>query len=721
MKNFKRMIGTALAVGLAMIVFGCGGSGFLSESPTEVSSEGSNPVHITFGAEAESGMIGTTDANKDAGGIGIIDMGPGDVQSPAGEWYQIIPVIADLANSGGYEVAVNEDPANPSAGIRCDYAYLSGYMDELLVECSGILPEGAEGTDLTGSVRMNHYLRTLQADGTDAAIRINGLNPGFSELNASVTGQITEAAQWDVTENLYGPSSELDKYDRYGCNGLPTSGGEIPMEMDFSAAGDPWIPVLGGTIDAADGESFTKGIGIDADMGDLFTDPFGIEAYRCHFQTIKPFAIEIVFDADLDRDKYKECGLFVNDVNLPSENFCNALSMDASAVQFADGSPALLSPGATNVQIHRMLTSFAANVDPNTINATNHLLTITTDPLPAGISSANVDTWDYTLTDDLSGDGLDDDYAYNITDAYKFEQLSFEDVWVNVKDVNGATYDGAVTIDYTASWSVSHDWNVSTFASGNEVHNLGLAATARFPSTVADWATARTYVSLDAANSEMDVIEGAADQVLALSNTMEINNANRFRVEVAFTNISGIDDVSGGPPSTSGDAILVEVTDSVTNYSYAMGLEAYDDSNGVQMYCVAYQWSNASGSWIIDNGSQVNCNAATDVIFRIDYQNDLDVAAVYFSLDNGQNFTDMNTGALHYAASGNPKVTLGDIDLGLNDIVVSMLFASNVDTFADNVVSVDSIRLFGLTNADGGWTMFKDLQVHELTDFLTGR
>jgi hypothetical protein len=292
--------------------------------------------------------------------------------------------------------------------------------------------------------------------------------------------------------------------------------------------------------------------------------------------------------------------------------------------------------------------------------------------------------------------------------------------WLNVRDTNGGTFDSILDITFTTGWNVSQAYHVDPIASGEEVPSLGSVANARFSSTVADWATARTYLSHDAANSEVDFLEAVADNVVVLQeDPLEVKNGDEFRYQVKLANISGIDDVEASTPSTSGDAILFGVYDSTDDGAYVMGLEAHRDPNGVvSMYCVGYQWSNASGGYDMDNGiMNAACDGATDIILRFDHDAGRANFDFYYSLDGGQTFVNMLTGGIaHYDTIGGTSI--GDLDMEHNDLIFTQEFVSYADAISDNVVSVDEFRVIGMIEPNGAKA--RDIEVSDLDDFSAG-
>jgi hypothetical protein len=701
MWKLNRLITTTLAIGLASVLvsFGCGGSGFFTEEPTEVTGENSYPVHITFGAEAESGMIATPGANKDVGGIGFIDMGPGDVQSPSGEWYQIIPVIADLANSGGYEVAVNADPANPSASIRCDYTYLSSSMYGLLVECSGILPEGAEGTQLTGTVRMNHYLRTLQADLSDAGIRINGINTDFQELEASVQDQITELTQWDVAEHYYDASSELDKYDRYGCDGALGADNHAPMVMDYTVAGDPFP---GGIDSAPDGTAFTKGISLDANPGELYTDPFGFEAYRCNFVTIKPFAITIVFDADLDRDKYKECGLFVNDVNLPSENYCSDLAMNPDIITFMDADGVAVADSQSDVMIGpTMGISFGVAMDESTVTSDSILMTVTEDPLPAGLSDSRItigtpDLDPLDLDDALAGD----DFRWDVNDAYEYQLLPMELESYNSKALSGAVAFDTVAINITSGCAVPDTFNVNS-ATPVECWDPNVAYNNNyFPPTLTTWAQiderGESALVYDLTNGMLLYRDsGKTDdtqQVVWINKPMN-EPSGSWQLETAVSNVGGFRYLGVG---TDVDAMGFNVAD-IDSTGYSIGLQTILIGGvGYTQTCYAlylFEGVPGGGSYLDD------CDTETDIIFRLSYNMGAQDVVAEVSFDDGTSWHDIYAEGVQFPSA--PHAEIDFVPMTGTQYGSIAVMSGNDGATKNNTADIEHYRFFGLDGLTG--------------------
>jgi len=694
-----------LIIAIALVLAGC--SGQLTTAPDDSTGEQTYPVHIEFGAESESGVIGTNGLVKDAGGIGYIDFGPGNIQSPQGEELRMIPEITlDALTTMGYEVVYNGVPSNPSAYIGCTGTYPNTVaMDVLRIVCDGVLPQLAEGDDFSGIARMNFYLRTLQEDGTDAAIRLNGINPNWPELDAAVQGQKDNLSQFDLAQHSYGVGDPLDKYDRYGCDGTAGADAYTPMLLE------PLNDVIG-INSAPDGTAFQMSMNVNAAMGEKNTwDGDLLEtglAYRCQGQTLKPFTFALNGLEDginLQRDTYKECMVFLNDYNLPSENFCNVFTIDSDAVVAYDYDGTPITNSATDVIIgHHMAVDFDGyTMDADTINAANHVVQITTEPLPNGITSANIDSANYVLYDD--GDGVDDMFSYALVNAFEAEQMTISDSWMNVKDINGATLSEGFGISYTAAWSVSHAWHVSTIESGNEVHKLDDGVSFVVPNadnavTVTDWATLTTLVSHNEPNSSLDIADDATARVLRFGNTLAAPDDD-FIAELKFSYANAL---------SAGDSYVVVIADNVNGKGYVFGVQVQDIGAGDEPCAVALQWSDASGGFAYDNGAAYALGAISDVIIRAEYDETGSLTMRFWlSTDGGASFNRMDAiGVKHPDVLPAGTAIPAYMDFP-NNIIVAHEFANGDNGQADFNVQIDQLRLFGLTNADGAlWTMFPD-------------
>ena len=347
MRNLKKMIGIAIAVGLTMVVFGCGGSGFLSESPTEVTGEGSYPVSIRITAETDSAFVG---ANKDAGGTGTGGLGAGDVGA-AEDWYRIIPYItwAATTSPSGYEIVSDiGDCGNPAACLACNGSWASDLSKTIYTGvCEGQLPEAAKADSVPGVVHMYHYIRTTQNDGTLAAIRLDGTLANWLELESSMADLLIDSGQYDFAEQLFAVGHDLADEDLVGCDGVPSGSGESPMSATDV---DPFSPAL----DYADASSFSKGITVNPDMGDNFLID-GITAHRCHYETNTEFSISLAAlpgTVDMERGDFVVCGLYCNDINFNCDaGYCAAGALGLKDATFMDPSATPISNGASNVML----------------------------------------------------------------------------------------------------------------------------------------------------------------------------------------------------------------------------------------------------------------------------------------------------------------------------------------------------------------------------------
>jgi len=753
----KRLIGIAIAVGLAMVVFGCGGSSFLTESPPEVTGETSNPVSIEGSIESEAQMSDAQGVTKDVEAEGIIEGTDGAISGPS-EDYKIYPWIECNATTDlySYEVVYNvADCSYPDQCLVVTREFTDTTLSSLKFHIDGSLPDAAEADTMGCTVIMNHRIRTNRVFASDA-IRINAFrydlgNP-WGEVGQALIDQIA-GINFDLASELYGTGAGdhlLDSKDMLGCDGTADMGGYLNMEIDPTT--DPFDVVLGAPINTSSADSFTMGISlVETDpakpRGDLITDPNdGSSGYRCDFQTLKPLTYKFVglttTGVNLASDPLKECGRYCNDIAVNCDaNACSEGLMASSLVAALDAegnslasSNALAGP-ALGISLQH------DNIDEATVVPGNFFYTIT-EALPASLSDSRIavtdidyvngDAWADSI---LGPDGIvGDDFIVYVADAWMYEGLAFEFNVVHIKNNSGDTFDNLLSFAGVAAYCSSHDFNISPIASGDEQFNIGSAANARFASTVADWASMRLYLDAVSNVGQMDYDDtfNGFGSVVSMNNVMEIlsgqgiENFDEFRVEVKIDNISGFDDVVAAVPDR--DAFLVNLTRAseaaTPGEGYAMGIEVCDLGSGDELCAVGYQWDFSTGSWAISNGAALSVadpnglNGSTSLVFRMDYSNSNNAADIFVSAD-GDNWINVNTGTIHPDAAGGAAAIVQDVNFA-TDVVVDMTFVSANDGISDNVLSVDYIRTMGLQNNDAGLTQFRDIWTGLLDDFNPG-
>jgi hypothetical protein len=315
-----------------------------------------------------------------------------------------------------------------------------------------------------------------------------------------------------------------------------------------------------------------------------------------------------------------------------------------------------------------------------------------------------------------------DDYIYELADAWRWAQIEQVHQFAMIKNTNRETFDDILQVDFTSAWCVSDDFNVDSISA--QVYNIGNMPNARVASTVGDWATASTYLSVSAANSEL--IYSAADA----GSNVAINR------EVAFPTFPTADDTirlwvefNDWRLLDSGDMVLRSVCTESLGKCYSIGLEYGDSGAGPELHVSAYKWDNIEnpGVFQIDHGSVISLaslNNPTSVQMMIDYDYDnvQTLVAAYVSGDNGATWTNMNTGSPHWDAGvGNVTTDIGNgtaIDFTAGDFRVVYDNISPAGATDSNAVESDFIRAIGVDSADAGWTAFPDLRVNMLDDFM---
>jgi hypothetical protein len=746
MKNFKRMIGTAIAVGLAMVVFGCGGSGFLSESPTDVLGEDSYPVSITGGVVSDAGVEDSAGSlNKDVGGEGVIDPESGDISGP--DQFLVMNPYINCGNS-----IADDAPLSPAVELVYDSGdctvaddclvlteqFTDAYMSDYSFNISGTVGSRLAGDTIPCDVVIVTRFGSQQVF-ADAAFSLNGyINTGatgWPELNADMLTQISDITQFDLTEEAFGATHVLNGYDVHGCDGVTGATDSMLITIDQDPLGNE------GSTTA----TFQMGLPVDPDYGDLIAED-QIWAtgnyYQCNFQTIKAsdFVIPAGFGStiasvDLDREFLKECARFCDDKD---SAYCDVLQcveaamMSAANVDVFDAAGQPILAAATDVVLdpEAVYTSFGeANIVAASVIPANNFLVATAPP------NASLDRSEASNILANANDAVDaiagDDWDVAHVDLWEYEDQTMEMEWVKIENSAGGRFDYAVSVPFTLANCVSHSFHASLIDAGDERQNLySTGANARFQSDVFAWPTARTFLT-DAKvqhRREYFDVAAAADSSLAIGNTLSAIDGDEFRVETFYSSISKIINVNGGSPSTDGDTMLTSVCETTgaanPGYCYSFGLEAYDDGNGAKMYCVFYQWSDASGGWAMDNGvmNATDCDGQTKIAFRFDYSDFRDKADVYIGIGAPSNWVNIgDNGVKHYAALAGGTAVVADMDNGAETFDVMLEFISRDGAgINDNVVYVDYIRAQGMSDSDASAIMYPDIAHDYGGDFGLG-
>jgi len=716
MRKFNRLLGTAFAIAVAsaVVAFGCGGSSYLTEAPPEVTGGPSYPVSISGGIEADSAVSNfgsvNASASKDVEGEGIIEGTDGAITGPS-EDYQIYPWIECSATTNlySYDVVYNvADCTYPDQCLVVTREFTDATLHSLQFHIDGKLPDAAEADDVDCTVIMNHRIRTDRVFASDA-IRINAfvydLGNGWSEIGQAMIDQ-TAGVNFDLAPETYGTGVGdhlLDSKDMLGCDGV-LNGGYLNMEID------PTTDPFPGGINTSLADSFTMGISlVETDpakpRGDMIDDPNdGSSGYRCDFQTLKPLTYEFVglttTGVNLVSDPLKECGRYCNDIAVNCDtNWCSEAEMDTSAVAFVDADHLAISDGQEDVMIGpEMGVSFGVEMDESTVTDDHIFMTVTADPLPAGLNFSNIAIGNpYGDPLDVALDGVTgDDFLWAVEDAYEYQLLPLEIEALGVKTLGGAMPFYPIAVNVTAGCATSDTFNVDS-SDPVECWDPSVTYANFFPVTLNTWAQidAESALQFDLVNGMLlyrDSGKGDDTQQAAfISKPIELPSSS-WQLEAVVSNASGFKAIDVG---TMSDALSFNVMSDVTS-GYTMGLQTIDIVGVKTQTCYALYMENGvpqGGSYLDD------CDTESDFVFRLSYNVAAKDVVAEVSFDDGASWHDIVTEGVQFPTA--PQAALNYAALAGNVYGSIGIMSADDGTTKNNTADIEQVRFYGLDSLAG--------------------